>query len=89
MDVRRVVEAPAPKSFLRAGPLILEVVEAGRVALWGLVVVVPDVDGLGELVGTPRDAVQPGRRIAPVRRTAGLSVQLAFMTPRPQRTPPG
>ena len=91
LELRRVREppaAPARQAFLRLGPLILEVVETGTLGLWGLVVVVPDVEDLGDLVGTPRDAVQPGRRIATVRREAGLSVALAFMTPRPQQPPP-
>lgn len=87
--VREPPEAPARQAFLRLGPLILEVVETRTLGLWGLVVVVPDVEDLGDLVGTPRDAVQPGRRIATVRREAGLSVALAFMTPRPQQPPPG
>jgi hypothetical protein len=83
LDLRRTRDTPAPMAFLRAGSLILEVVASGARGLWGFVVVVPDVDGLGELVGTPRDAVQPGRRIVTVRREAGLGVALAFMTPRP------
>ena len=93
LDLRRVREE-ARQGFLRLGPLILEVAEAKvrRPALWGLVAVVEDLDacaaGLGGLLGTPRDAVQPGRRIATVRREAGLVTALAFMTPRPQRTPP-
>jgi hypothetical protein len=87
--MREPPEAPARQAFLRLGPLILEVVETGTHGLWGLVVVVPDVEALGELVGMPREAVQPGRRIATVRREAGLSVALAFMTPRPQQPPPG
>jgi len=93
LDLRRVRDE-ARQGFLRLGPLILEVVEAEvpRPALWGLVAVVEDLDacasGLGGLLGTPRDAVQPGRRIAAVRREAGLVTALAFMTPRPQRTPP-
>jgi hypothetical protein len=86
--LREPPEAPARQAFLRLGPCILELVETGTLGLWGLVVVVPELDGLGELVGTPRDAVQPGRRIATVRREAGLSVALAFMTPRPQQPPP-
>ncbi len=80
-------------AFLRFGECILEVVERAGVAasLWGLVVVVEDLDGLGPLVGAPRDAVQPGRRIATVRPDAGLTTALAFMTPRPQpeRVRPG
>jgi hypothetical protein len=83
LDLRR--EAP-PMAFLRLGELILEVVErpGATVGLWGLVVVVPDLSALGDLVGEPKDAVQPGRRIATVRREAGLGTALAFMTPRPQ-----
>jgi hypothetical protein len=42
---------------------------------------------LGDGLGTPRDAVQPGRRIATARGAAGLGVPLALMTPRPDRTP--
>jgi hypothetical protein len=78
-------------AFLRLGECILEVFEGTGAAagLWGVVVVVPDLDALGPLVGEPRDAVQPGRRIATVRREAGLQTALAFMTPRPQPTAPG
>jgi hypothetical protein len=36
---------------------------------------------LGDRVGEIRDAVQPGRRIATLRRSAGLSVPVALMTP--------
>ena len=35
---------------------------------------------LGDDLGAPRDAVQPGRRIATVRESAGLGLPLAFMT---------
>jgi hypothetical protein len=78
-------------AFLRLGELILEVVErrGAGVALWGLVVVLPEVDGLGPLVGEAKDAVQPGRRIATVRLEAGVGTALAFMTPRPQPAPRG
>ena len=31
--------------------------------------------------GTPREAVQPGRRIATIRPAAGLGPAVAFMTP--------
>ena len=75
-------ELPAPMAFVRFGPLIVEVVEAGGQArFWGLTVTVPDVDALaGPLLGSVRPAVQPGRRIATVRREAGLSVALALMS---------
>ena len=76
-----------PQAFLPAGTLLVEVVETGAApSLWGLVVAVADLDAaaaqLGDRLGSARDAVQPGRRIATVRREAGLSVALALMTPR-------
>jgi hypothetical protein len=85
--VRRPPEAPAPQAFLPAGTLVVEVVETGAPpSLWGLVVVVADLDAAHdrypEHLDAPRAAVQPGRRIATVRREAGLSVALALMTPR-------
>jgi hypothetical protein len=85
--VRRPPESPVAQAFLPAGTLVVEVAETGDApALWGLVVVVADLDAaatrLGAALGAPRDAVQPGRRIATVRRSAGLSTQLALMTPR-------
>ena len=56
---------------------------------WGMVFVVEDLDRcaalLGDHLGAPRDAVQPGRRIATLRRSAGLSVPVAFITPAPAR----
>ena len=62
------------------------VVGEGPASFWGLVLVVADlnaaVERLGDLAGTPRDAVQPGRRIATVRREAGLGTAVALMTPR-------
>ena len=66
---------------------IVEVVERADLSgtsLWGLVVNVADLDaavaaGAG-LLGAPRDAVQPGRRIATVGRAAGLPLAVAFMS---------
>jgi len=53
--------------------------------LWGLAFLAPDLDrtvaALGEHVSEARDAVQPGRRIATVRRSAGLAVPVALMSP--------
>jgi hypothetical protein len=89
-------ERPLRQAFYRLGEVILEVVgdvvEDGPDAparFWGLVAVVPDVDELparlgDEVIGTPKDAVQPGRRIATVRRGAGLGVPLAFLTEDPR-----
>jgi hypothetical protein len=83
------------QAFFRAGEPILEVVQApegasvardrdGPARLWGLAFVVGDMertaDVLGELLGRPRDAVQPGRRIATLRPEAGLGPAVAFMT---------
>ena len=55
-----------------------------RLSIIGLavsVVAVADVDALaGPLLGSARPAVQPGRRIATVRREAGLSTALALMS---------
>lgn len=89
--LREPPEAPASQAFFRFGPLILELVEApGEPRLWGLVAVVADLDAcaalLGDALGAPRPAVQPGRRIATVR---GTPVPLALMTPRPQPARPG
>jgi len=55
---------------------------------WGLAFVAPDLDAtvafLGERAGEPRDAVQPGRRIATLRRSAGLAAPIALITPPPR-----
>jgi hypothetical protein len=96
LEVRRVrdagsAERPMRQAFLWAGDVILEVAGPavpdgdGPASLWGLTVVVPDLGAtaacLGERLGTARDAVQPGRRIATLRGTAGVPVPLAFITP--------
>jgi len=91
--------AGAPRqAFFRLGGVILEVVQAPREAIertggdrsaffWGLAFVTPDLDAtvasLGERAGDVRAAVQPGRRIATLRRSAGLAIPVALMTPRP------
>lgn len=83
-----------PMAFHRLGPLVLEVVGGGeRPALWGLVIVVADLDACARELGSPptpllgdvKAAVQPGRRIATVRREADVPVALALMTPQPRR----
>ena len=97
LDLRRMrepPEAPVRQAFINLRTLILEVVEVegDAPALWGVTVVVADLDrcarDLGPLLGEPRPAVQPGRRIATVSREAGLPTALALMTPRPQRSRP-
>jgi hypothetical protein len=54
--------------------------------LWGLALLAPDLDStvaaFGEHAAQARDAVQPGRRIATVRRSAGLAVPVALMSPK-------
>jgi hypothetical protein len=84
------------QAFFRLGDVVLEVIEAPEgtrmrahpeepARFWGLAFVVQDLDEtaavLGDRLGEPRDAVQPGRRIAPLRRSAGLGLPVAFMTP--------
>ena len=86
------------QGFFRLGEVILEVIEApegtpmrehpdGPARLWGISFLVEDLDEsvarLGELIGTPRDAVQPGRRIATLRREAGLGAAASFITRGP------
>jgi hypothetical protein len=73
------------------GGLIVEVVERAGLppdsaSLWGFVFVVDDIHEacrtLGpDVIGEPRDAVQPGRFIATVRSGVGLGVPLALMSP--------
>lgn len=65
---------------------IVELVESDRVrqpSIWGVVVIVADLDATvaaaPQLIGRPKPAVQPGRQIATVDRTAGLPVAVAFM----------
>jgi hypothetical protein len=84
LPLRRVAH---PQAFLPVKTLLLEVVETGAApSLWGLVIAVADLDAakasLGDLLGRPRDAVQPGRRIAGVRRAAGLGTAVALMSAR-------
>ena len=93
-ELRRIREAGenARQAFYVVGPAVLEVVgprepaDGGAARFWGVTFVVSDLDAtaalLGDLLGSPRDAVQPGRRIATVRREAGLGAAVAFMTPR-------
>jgi hypothetical protein len=86
------------QAFFRLGATILEVVQEPPEAIergggtdrpaffWGLAFVAPDLDatvaGLGDRVSEVRAAVQPGRRIATLRRSAGLAVPVALITPR-------
>lgn len=96
--------AGAPRqAFFRLGEPILEVVQAPAEAIertggdrpaffWGLAFVAPEIEAtvaaLGERAGEIRDAVQPGRRIATLRRSAGLSLPVALITPVVKSQPP-
>jgi hypothetical protein len=86
------------QAFFRLGEEILEVIQlpserlerAGGVdapaRLWGLAFVAADIDAtvaaLAPHARDARDAVQEGRRIATLQRSAGLAVPVAIMTPR-------
>ena len=85
------------QAFFRLGATILEVVQEPDEAIergggvdrpaffWGLAFAAPDLDatvaGLGDRVSEVRPAVQPGRRIATLRRSAGLGLPVALITP--------
>jgi hypothetical protein len=87
------------QAFFRLGAEILELIQepadsierAGGVEhparFWGLALRVEDLDEtvrlLGPHVGEIRPAVQRGRRIASLRRAAGVAVPLAFMSAAP------
>ncbi|MGA8745026.1 MAG: hypothetical protein WB507_04080 [Solirubrobacterales bacterium] len=85
------------QAFFRLGATLLEAVQEPAEAIkrgggdqrpsffWGLAFAAPDLDAtvarLGDRVGEIRPAAQPGRRIATLRRSAGLSVPVALITP--------
>jgi hypothetical protein len=92
------------QAFFRLGEVILEVVQepqeiverdggAERPArFWGLALGSEDLDAtvarMAPHAGEPREAVQPGRRIATVARSAGLALPLALMSAAvPARAP--
>jgi hypothetical protein len=84
------------QAFFRLGAEILEVVQEPEEGIergggpdrpaffWGLAFRVADIDStvaqLGDRASAVRPAVQPGRRIASLRRSAGLAVPVALMT---------
>jgi hypothetical protein len=86
------------QAFFRLGEVILEVVQEpervvaergepdGPARLWGLALLAPDLDrtvaALSPHAGAVRDAVQAGRRIATLKRSAGLAVPVALMSER-------
>ncbi|HEY5156304.1 MAG TPA: hypothetical protein VIJ47_16295 [Acidimicrobiales bacterium] len=97
-DVRRVREtdsygSPMRQVFFRAGEVIIELVGPdepgeGATGFFGLALTVDDLEAtaalLGPALGRPKDAVQPGRRIASLRhKDLDISVATALMTPEP------
>jgi hypothetical protein len=89
------------QAFFRLGAEILELVQepeeviarAGGAArpahFWGLALLVEDLErshaAFAPHAGSIRGAVQPGRRIATIARTAGLSFPLALISAAPAR----
>jgi hypothetical protein len=99
VELRRIREGetgmgPYRQAFFRLGRPVLEVVEAADMEpetparFWGITFSVADIDAaaelLGERIGRVKDAVQPGRRIATVRREAGLGVAVALISAKGQ-----
>jgi hypothetical protein len=94
VERRRIREVETDDGFLRQGffrfgEVILEAVEHPRIEpgparFWGITFTVADLDAcatlLGDSLGSIRDAVQPGRRIATVRSSAGLGLPVALIT---------
>ncbi len=97
VDCRRVRDTsmgdtPIQQRFFRFGDVIIELVGppersgADPASIWGIACTVDDIDAaasyLGPACSRPKEAVQPGRRIATVRtRDLGISVTVALMTP--------
>jgi hypothetical protein len=90
-------EQPLRQGFLLFAGVLLEVVGPPEprdavphepAAFWGVTLVAGDLDAaaraFGDRLAAPRDAVQPGRKMALVAREAGLGVRVALMTPRPR-----
>jgi hypothetical protein len=89
--------APMRQTFFWAGDVIVELVgpDEGEpttdepTSVFGLALVADDLDAtaahLGDRLGIPKDAVQPGRRIAGLRhRDLGIGLPIAVMSPHPR-----
>jgi hypothetical protein len=80
-------------AFFRVGRPIVEVAEAAELEaeaparFWGITFTTADIGAAAELLGgrlgAVKDAVQPGRRIATVRREAGLGLPVALISRKP------
>jgi len=76
--ILEVVQAPDEAMARSGGP-------DGPAFFWGLAFKTADIDATVAAIGAercsgPRPAVQPGRRIATLRRSAGLALPVALMT---------
>jgi hypothetical protein len=92
-ELRRERAASMRQGFFRAGEVIIEVVgpydpsvDAGPARFFGLALNVVDLEAtkqfFGDRLGSVKDAVQQGRRIATLRhRDVGISTAIAFMSP--------
>jgi hypothetical protein len=91
LELRRIREGPAGdgrpvrQAFFRMAEVILELVAVadGPTRFWGITFVAADLDRtlewFGDRISEPRPAVQPGRRIATLRASAGLGLPVAVM----------
>ena len=95
MELRRIrdadtYETPMRQGFFKLGPVILEVIGPveptgdGPARFFGLAFTVADLDAtaayLGDRLRPAKAAVQPGRRIATLDKSAGSTVAIAFMS---------
>lgn len=91
-------DAKTRQTFFWLGRVILELVGPDQpvdpadkpASPWGLALVTPDLDTSAEMLAencsTPKEAVQPGRRIATVKtRDLDITVPIALMTPHDRR----
>lgn len=98
LEARRVRRIELPdgdrrQTFFWMGDVICELVGPdvpqgeSAASWWGLAITVADIDAtaalLGEAVTPVKDAVQPGRRVCTLRRDAGLSVPVLFISEHP------
>lgn len=95
LPLRRVRDLPKIKRqqrFFWAGDVIIEMVGPakpkgdGAASIWGLALVADDLEAaaqrMGELMTTPKPAVQPGRFISAIKTDElGMSLTVAVMTP--------
>jgi hypothetical protein len=95
VELRRTREGetglgPRRQAFFRVGRPILELVESHELGseeparFWGITFATDDLDAaadlLGDKLGRVKDAIQPGRRIATVRKEARLGLPVALIS---------